>query len=463
MESICIQTEKGEMVDPVFLVVGTGKSGVCACKLLEKHHYSFVVYDENENLDQRGLIEKHPFLKKAEIICGSFPESLFERTNICVLSPGVSSEKVFVEKLRKKGVLIWGEVELAYRMGKGQIVAITGTNGKTTTTSLVGEILSMIYDDTRVVGNIGIPYTDMVDDTTDETMVVAEISSFQLETSISFHPNVSAILNITPDHLDRHHTMDNYIKMKESITANQGAKDFCVLNYDDSELKRFGEELDERVQVVFFSGTKRLLNGVYYEDGAIYSAKEGEAIKVIDVSQLQILGRHNYENAAAATAICQAFGVSLDIIRKGLREFVAVAHRIEFICEKNGVAFYNDSKGTNPDAAIKAVEAMVRPTILIGGGYDKNSTYDEWIESFGDKVKKLVLIGETSQKIADTAAAHGFTEVEMAGDLKDALDRCYKAAVPGDAILLSPACASWDMFKSYEERGRLFSEYARAL
>ena len=207
--------------------------------------------------------------------------------------------------------------------------------------------------------------------------------------------------------------------------------------------------------MIWFSSREALEDGVYYQDGALWHAKEDDRVKVIDTVDLQILGVHNYENAAAATAICHAMGISLDVIRKGLREFVAVAHRIEFICETNGVRFYNDSKGTNPDAAIKAVQAMEWPTLLIGGGYDKNASYDEWIESFGDTVKKLVLIGATKDKIAECARRHGFEAVVMADTLEEAVRICYEASKPGDAILLSPACASWDMFPNYEERGRL--------
>ncbi|MBQ9631692.1 MAG: UDP-N-acetylmuramoyl-L-alanine--D-glutamate ligase, partial [Lachnospiraceae bacterium] len=242
---------------------------------------------------------------------------------------------------------------------------------------------------------------------------------------------------------------------------NQEPLDTCVLNSDDAVLREFGRTLD--CQVVYFSSRTTLQDGVYYEDGSIYKAAGGEAEKVIDTSELRILGVHNYENASAAIAICQAMGVSLDLIRKGLREFEAVPHRIQFICETNGIAFYNDSKGTNPDAAIKAVEAMERPTVLIGGGYDKDSVYDDWIKSFDGKVKKLILIGETREKIAACAKKHGFGAVEMAEDLKEAVEKAYESAVSGDAVLLSPACASWGSFKNYEERGDLFARYAREI
>ncbi len=444
-----------------YLVVGAGISGIAACKLLKSKGKIFSLYDGNAKLDSKALREKYTVLADAAIYTGDFPEDLYDKIDICVLSPGVPTDLPFVETLRSHGVVISGEIELAYEMGKGRVVAITGTNGKTTTTSLVGEIMAMAFADSRVVGNIGIPYTSIAADTTDETMVVAEISSFQLETIADFKPYVSAILNITPDHLDRHHSMENYIHAKEAITKNQGLTDYCVLNYDDSVLRKFGQTLS--CEVIWFSSKNEPDIGVFYKDGALWEKNDRETVKVIDTDELQIIGIHNFENAAAAVAICHACGISLDVIRKGLREFRAVAHRIEFICEKRGVRFYNDSKGTNPDAAIKAVEAMNWPTLLIGGGYDKNASYDEWIESFGNTVKKLVLIGTTKEKIASCAKQHGFKAVEMAETLEEAMDICYRESQPGDAILLSPACASWDMFPNYEERGRVFAEYARGL
>ena len=308
---------------------------------------------------------------------------------------------------------------------------------------------------------IGIPYAGVAADTTDETVLAAEISSFQLETAIRFRPFVSAILNITPDHLDRHGTMENYIRIKESITKNQTDTDVCVLNYEDDNLRSFGDIVGCRV--VYFSGQRALKDGVFYEDGAIYSAKAGHREHIVDTKELRILGRHNYENAAAAIAVGEAFDVPVEMIREALLEFEAVEHRIQFICEKNGVAFYNDSKGTNPDAAIKAVEAMEKPVHLIGGGYDKHASYDEWIESFGTKVRTLSLIGETREAIAECAKKHGFNAYTFADSLEEAIRQCYEAAKEGEVVLLSPACASWDMFKSYEERGELFARYARKI
>ena len=444
----------------VYLVVGTGKSGIAASNLLKSKNEKFYLYDGNESLDISELKEKHPSLEETTVFLGKVPEEVLEEITIAVLSPGVPTDSEFVLNLKAHNIGLSGEVELAYSLGKGRVAAITGTNGKTTTTALTGLLMEQHFSDVRVVGNIGIPYTERVADSTEDTVFVAEISSFQLETTETFAPKVSAILNITPDHLDRHHTMENYILAKESVTKNQKKEDVCVLNYEDSVLREFGATLD--CNVVYFSSAGNLpedCEGYYYKEGVIYKTPQ-EAI--IDVKELSILGLHNYENAMAAIAMAEAFGVSKEEIITGLKAFRAVEHRIEYVCEKRGVRFYNDSKGTNPDAAIKGIEAMDRPTYLIGGGYDKNSTYDEWIEAFGGKVKKLVLIGQTKEKIAECAKAHGFLDYCFANDLKEAMDICYDDAKEGDAILLSPACASWGMFKNYEQRGDMFKEYARA-
>ena len=447
--------------DKMFLVVGTGKSGIAATELLLAHEARVILYDSNEKLDIVGLCRKNPALRGLEIVAGEFPESCVDGLDAAVLSPGVPCDLPLVEHLRQEGVAIWGEIELAYRLGKGRIAAITGTNGKTTTTSLVGEIMKGYFPDVKVVGNIGIPYTQVVDETTDDTVIAAEISSFQLETIDQFAPKVSAILNITPDHLNRHHTMECYIETKESIVKNQTSEDVCVLNYDDPALRSFGETLP--LTVVYFSSTQTLEEGLYLSGEEIVWTKDGKETTYVNVNDLNILGRHNYENAMAAIAICASMGVSRHAIVKGLCNFEAVEHRIEYVCEKRGVRFYNDSKGTNPDAAIKGISAMNRPTVLIGGGYDKESSYDEWIESFGEKVKKLVLLGQTREKIAACARAHDFTEIAFADSLEEAVELSYQAAEPGDAVLLSPACASWGMFENYEQRGRMFKEYVRNL
>ncbi len=443
------------------LVVGSGISGVAATELLKKKGIEVILFDGNKELDICALKQKAPVFSDVEIILGELAEADMDRIDLVVLSPGVPTDIPMVNTLRDKNISIWGEIELAYYFAKGRIVAITGTNGKTTTTALTGEIMANYYKDVKVVGNIGIPYTSVAADTTEETVTVAEISSFQLETTHAFRPAVSAILNITPDHLNRHHTMECYIETKESITKNQNAEDTCVLNYEDEVLRAFGEKV--HTNVLFFSSKRKLESGLYLEGEDIFYADGTNTVKVINVNELNILGDHNYENVMAATGMALKMGVPMENIVEALKKFQAVEHRIEYVTEKRGVKFYNDSKGTNPDAAIKGICAMNRPTLLIGGGYDKESEYDEWIESFGGKVKKLVLIGQTREKIAECAKAHGFLDIILCDSLEEAIDVCYENATEGDAVLLSPACASWGMFKNYEERGRIFKEYVRAL
>ncbi len=443
------------------LVVGSGKSGVAAAELLKKKGIEFVLFDGNKELDVDALTEKNSVFAGAKIILGELSEQDMAALDLVVLSPGVPTDLPMVNTLRDRGIPIWGEIELAYHFAKGRIIAITGTNGKTTTTTLVGEIMSNYYPDVKVVGNIGIPYTSVAADTTENTVTVAEISSFQLETTHDFAPEVTAILNITPDHLNRHHTMECYIETKESITKNQTPENTCVLNYEDEVLRAFGEKLN--VNVVYFSSSRRLEKGLFLDGEDIYYADGSSVTKVINVNELNILGKHNYENVMAAVGMSVSFGVPMEKIVEVLKRFQAVEHRIEYVTEKRGVKFYNDSKGTNPDAAIKGIQAMNRPTLLIGGGYDKQSEYDEWIESFDGKVKKLVLIGQTKEKIAECARRHGFEDVILCDTFEEAIDTCYANAVSGDAILLSPACASWGMFPNYEERGRIFKEYVRNL
>ncbi len=444
-----------------YLVAGTGKSGAAAAGLLKKQQMDVTLYDGNENLDIQGFYEKHPELNDVKILLGELSAEEMKGFDILVLSPGIPTDIPMVENMRNLGITVWGEVELAYAFSKGKVLAVTGTNGKTTTTSLLGEIMKSSFSDVKVVGNIGIPYTSVALDTREDTVTVAEISSFQLETIENFAPKVTAILNITPDHLNRHHTMENYTAVKEFITKNQGRDGICVLNYEDEVLRKFGESLP--LKVIYFSSRRELEEGLFYKDDCIYLAQEGKVTKILPVKELNLLGRHNYENVMAAAAMALGFGVDLEKIRKVLCNFQAVEHRIEYVTEKRGVKFYNDSKGTNPDAAIQGIRAMVRPTFLIGGGYDKQSAYGEWIDAFEGKVKELVLIGQTREAIAETARKHGFTNIILKDTLEEAVKLCYEHAKSGDAVLLSPACASWGMFTDYEERGRVFKEIVNSL
>ena len=441
------------------LVFGSGISGTGAVKLLAQVGAQIILYDGNENLKEEDIRKKLPEGCSCEILLGELPDEVIESLDLAVMSPGVPQDIPPVERLKKKGVRIWGEVELAYQMGKGKVLAVTGTNGKTTTTALLGEIMKAYSDSVFVVGNIGNAYTAAALDTKEDSYVVAEISSFQLETIETFAPEVSAILNITEDHLNRHHTMEEYIRVKELITANQTKEDFCILNYEDPVLRDFAEKCP--AAVVFISRERRLSLGIFLDGDRILLRQDGQETEIVKTGELYLLGRHNYENVMAAAAMAWCAGVPVEIIRKTAMEFRAVPHRIEFVEEINGVAYYNDSKGTNPDAAIKGIQAMERPTLLIGGGYDKESSYEEWIRSFDGKVKYLVLIGQTREKIEKAAHECGFYNTILAENLEEAVKICAEKAEKGDAVLLSPACASWGQFDNYEQRGDKFKEYVR--
>ena len=451
------------------LVFGTGISGIGSARLLGAMKSNIVMYDANRKISEKDVLDKLSGISGVRVVIGDLTDEVISGIDLAVLSPGVPTDIESVVRIKNAGIPVWGEVELAYRCSRGDVLAITGTNGKTTTTTLVGEIMKYhagcksdpFIDRAMVVGNIGTAYTSAALQTTEKTVAVAEISSFQLETIEKFHPVVSAITNITPDHLDRHHTMDEYIRVKERITENQTGDDTCVLNYEDPVLKDFGMGIKEKV--LFFSSQRVLDDGICLDGDEIQLRKGGKAQKLLSVKELKLPGIHNVENVMTAIGVTYAYGVPMQEILHVVRRFTAVEHRIEYVAEVNGVVFYNDSKGTNPDAAIRAVKAMDRPTVLIGGGYDKGSSYEEWIRSFEGKVTCLVLTGQTKEKIRDAALACGFDKIEMAETFEEAFAKSVSKARPGDAVLLSPACASWGMFPNYEVRGRVFKDLVHAL
>lgn len=446
------------------LVIGSGISGVGSARLLEHMGKEVVLYDSNENLTEGELRGKLPENSRTCCVAGRLPEKIMEEVKTVVLSPGVPVDIPVVERLRERGAVIMGEIELGYQWEKGRVIAITGTNGKTTTTTLMGEIMKehLGAEKVFVVGNIGNPYTEECLKTAADTVTVGEISSFQLETIRDFHPAVSAILNITPDHLNRHHTMEAYVEAKENISRNQGTEDICVLNYENEYTRGFGAEC--RARAVYFSSARELENGYFLKDDKIVKSVEGRQKVLMDIhTDMNLVGLCNVENVMAAIAMAEGMEVPMDTILAVIKRFHAVEHRIEFVASKRGVDYYNDSKGTNPDAAIQGIKAMSRPTVLIGGGYDKQSEYDEWIESFDGKVKWLVLIGQTREKIAECAVRHGFENIRFADTFEECLKLCTELAESGDAVLLSPACASWGMFPNYETRGQLFKEYVREM
>lgn len=448
-----------ELKNKKVLVAGSGKSGIAAADLLKKIGAKVTIYDGNQNLDREDVLSRLENREEVEVILGELPKTVVSHMDLMILSPGIAIDAPFVNEVRAAGVPIWGEVELAYVTGKGKVVAITGTNGKTTTTALTGEILAAYYKKVDVVGNIGIPYTDTALDSTEDTVTVAEISSFQLETIHTFHPDVSAVLNITPDHLNRHYTMECYTDVKMSITKNQSADEPVILNYEDKILRAYAPKLHNKI--IWFSSKQVLEEGIYLEGkNIVYATKSGKQV-ITTTEDTTLVGIHNIENIMAAIGISLMMGVPTDIIKKAITKFKAVAHRIEYVDTIDDVIYYNDSKGTNTDASIKAIEAMSRPTVLIAGGYDKNVSFDQWAASFGGKIKYLVLLGETSDQIAESVQKYGFEKIIFTKSLEEAVKVSKEKAEPGDAVLLSPACASWDMFDSYEQRGDMFKELVK--
>ena len=356
-----------------FLVAGAGKSGIGSVNLLLKTGADVSLYDGNEELDKEALFEKLYEKKEISLVLGNITKEDIEKYDLLVLSPGISVNAPIAQMFYDQEKPVWSEIELAYQASKGKIAAITGTNGKTTTTALTGEIMKGYYESSFVVGNIGIPYTSVALDTQENSVITAEISSFQLETIVDFKPDVCAVLNITPDHLDRHGTVEVYAKTKESIGKNQTKDQIMVLNYEDDTTRDMATRANGKV--LFFSLHHKIKEGVFMEDDAFVIEEGSDRQVVCTLDDVNLLGDHNYENILAAIAVSYSMGVPVSYIKEGIKRFKGVEHRIEYVDTVNGVAYYNDSKGTNPDAAIKGIKAMNRPTWLIGGGYDKKSTY----------------------------------------------------------------------------------------
>lgn len=440
------------------LVVGIGKSGIAASELLKKAGAEVTVYDnktfskDGEGAEKLEWAEKNGF----KTFFGIAPNDV-KKYDMLVVSPGVPLETPFIAEAADYGIDIIGELELAYRMGHGKFIAITGTNGKTTTTMLTGEIFKNAGRKTEVVGNVGVAVASIAAEADEDTWLVTECSSFQLDTTKTFRPVVSALLNITPDHLDRHKTMENYENAKGKVFANQQKTDYFVVNADDAPSMKQAQKCKARV--VPFSRVKKLDFGACLDDGTIIIVNgSGERHSICKETELKIPGKHNLENALAAAAVSYFAGIPVDIIASTLRTFEGVEHRIEYCGTKNSVRFVNDSKGTNPDASIKAIEAIDGGIVLIAGGYDKGSQFDEFIKSFGGRVKAMVIMGKTGPKVKAAADAAGFTNTEMAENMRVAVNKAFSLAAPGNTVLLSPACASWDMYRCFEDRGDDFKK-----
>ena len=438
------------------LLVGLAKTGISTIKHLNKLGAKVVVNDIKDKDKLKGILDELSDLNNVEYILGYHPENV-DDIDMAVVSPGVPLDLPFILKLKSKNIEIIGEVELAYRLSQNPMfIGITGTNGKTTTTSLVGEIFKKANIDTYIVGNIGNPVIDTVDTANENSVLVTELSSFQLESIDTFKPHVSAILNFTEDHLNRHHTMEAYMEAKARIFKNQDEKDFCILNYDNEDVKSLSDNV--KAKKIFFSRKKSLDCGIYLDEDNNIIINIDKKIKLLNKDELSLPGNHNLENCMAAAAIAYVSNIDIDVIREVLKTFAGVEHRQEFVRNLNGIMFVNDSKATNPDSSIKAIESYNRPIVLIAGGMDKQSSFDEFLDAAKENVYALVLLGETAQKIKECAQNKGFDNITVVKDMKEAVNASYQIAKDGDVVLLSPACASWDMYKSFEVRGIDFKD-----
>lgn len=442
------------------LVIGLGVTGLSAVKALESLGADISIYDSKTKEELRTFIDGIDNIKTNLYLEGSYPD--MDKIDLILKSPGVPPNMDILIEAKNKEIQIITDIELYYRLKSGKnILAITGTNGKTTTTKLTGEIFNKAGKKAYTVGNIGVGILDILSNSQEEDMVIVEASSYQLEHTIDFKPHIGVIINITPDHLDWHEGFENYINAKKKILINQDSSDYTILNYDDKILRSMGKDL--RSNLIWFSVEEKLDQGAFIEDGWIVYREEDETKRIMSLDKIQIPGKHNLENILAAFSIAYIMGLDIEEISKAIEEFKGVEHRIEYVDKKKEIFFYNDSKGTNPDSTIKAIEALDRDIILIAGGYDKGSEYHELISSFKGRVKELVLLGQTREKIRDAALNNDYRNLHLVDNMKEAVQLSYKLGEEGDKILLSPACASWGMYPNFEERGKDFKKIVKDL
>lgn len=439
------------------LVVGMAKSGISAAKLLKKLGAETAIYDRRpaEDFAQNGAVIA---LLKTGVIdfLGKDADAAEAWAEVLVLSPGVPVKQPFLERAMQNGKEVISEIELGYETAKAEFVGIGGTNGKTTTTALTGEIFKNAGRKTYVLGNIGLPICEYALETRPGDTIVAEIAALQLETIRTFHPRAFALLNITEDHQDRFGNMEYYTYCKMRAFENQGPEDYAVLNLDDPITA--AQRGKVKSHLLLFSRKQEVEEGAFVRDGKIIFRLAGKEQEVCPVEQIRIPGNHNLENALAATCLAMCRGIAASVVAYTLKTFPGVEHRIEFVRTVQGVDFINDSKGTNPDSTIKAIETMKKPTILILGGYDKHSEFDELFAHFTDKIVGIVILGATKQKILSAAERAGVTNIQLADSFEQAVRMAYAAAPAGGTVLLSPACASWDMFDNFEQRGEVFKQ-----
>ena len=451
------------MKDKKVMVFGMARSGIAAAKLLLLRGAQVYVCDAKEEAAFDGALDDLKAAGARLCLGEKHPENLVEGMDALIVSPGIPVDHPAVTRAKALGVEVMGELEYAYRESTGLLLAITGTNGKTTTTTLVGEIFKNAGRRTFVVGNIGTPYSGAVPEMKPGDVTVCEISSFMMETSSRFHPAISAVLNISEDHLNRHGTMERYIALKERVFENCEGEDRVILNYDDPVTRDMARRV--RCRVSWFSSRNPVPFGAYVADGTIVYGTPDSHVEVCPAKEVYIPGEHNLKNALAATAMAMAAGIPAAVIRHTLRTFAGVEHRIEFVRELDGVRYINDSKGTNCDSTIQAVRAMDRPTVLLLGGYDKHTDFTPLCEEIlRCPIAHIVLIGETAKQCERTLEKVGYHNWVHAGyDFKAAIMKARSLANPGGNVLLSPSCASFDMFKDYEERGRVFKDIVNQL
>lgn len=442
------------------LVIGMARSGIASAKLLCEEGASVTINDSKTAEKLSGLETLDGL--NVEDALGKPAMEAIEGKDLIVLSPGVPMRSPFVQKALQNGAEVIGEIELGYRFAKAPILAITGTNGKTTTTTLAGEICKAAGKRTYVLGNIGVPIVQEARSTTPDDVIVAEIAGFQLESSRDFHAHSCAVLNVTEDHLDRFLTMENYAATKAMVLRNQTEEDFAALNADDPLVAAMADRVLGKL--LWFSRLHEVEEGAFVREGWIVFRMDGREQVLCRVEELKIPGPHNLENALAAVCVTLAAGIDGAAAARALRAFEGVEHRIEFVCETDGVRYINDSKGTNPDSTVKAVEAMARPTVLLLGGSNKNSDYCPVFRAFGGRIKAVVAYGFTRDQILRDAQKTGYQDIFVCGgSFEDAVKLADSLANPGDNVLLSPACASYDMFDNFEQRGRVFKEIVRTL
>lgn len=442
------------------IVYGTGISGVGAAEVLAGHNRQVFLYNDNECSVEKDLLE---LLTRSggRLVCGGFADIL-PLAEIVVLSPGIPAENANVQLAQQAGVEVISEIELAYRLYGGHIAAITGTNGKTTTTTLVGEMLKKLPVTTAVGGNIGLALSKETEGLTAESWIAAELSSFQLEFVRDFCPDIAVVLNLTPDHMERHHTMEAYGAAKKNIFLQQTGEQVAVLNYDDMEVRSWGKEA--RGRVCYFSRKNELNEGVYIKDGVFTISWQGKKYAVCRVDGVHLFGGHNEENILAAVACGFFAGVAIEDMAEVLKNFKSIEHRLEYVATINGVPYYNDSKATNTDSAIKALEAFPNGhIILLAGGHDKMTELKTMMGVVKEKTDLLILLGEAKERFYQAAKDCGVQNIQLADSFEDAVQKAYEAAHEPQTVLLSPACSSYDMFKNYPERGRCFKQLVRAL